>query len=220
VKTYFISGLGTGASVFDRLQLHPEIEFIHLPWLIPEPKESTEHYAQRMLDGIQYPEQSALVGLSFGGIMSIEINKLAPIHKTVLISSVKTVDEMPALFRAIGWSRLHRIAPIKLIMRDYPAIYYAFGARTKEQRLRVREILNSGHPEVFRWSIDQLLNWKNRTVIPGIRHIHGTNDKIFPHRYVKADYLVPNGPHFMVSSRAAEISEILNQYLLSTEASF
>lgn len=217
LKTYFISGLGTDQHVFDRLNLDPSIEAHHLPWLVPEKNESIAHYAQRMLDGIENPEESALVGLSFGGMMAVEMNKLAAIKKTVLISSVKTVAEVPLLFRALGVLKIHRLAPTRLLMMDHPAVFYAFGVRTDAHRQRMREILDNTDPAVFRWSIDQVLTWKNTVEFPHIQHIHGTRDRLFPKQLITADHWIEGGPHFMVASQPGEVSRALNQCLLSKD---
>jgi hypothetical protein len=44
-------------------------------------------------------------------------------------------------------------------------------------------------------------------------HIHGEKDKILPIRYTKPDVVVKNGSHFMVWTKAGEVSRLLVEAL-------
>ena len=78
---YCISGLGADEKAFARLRVDG-YQFIHLPWLMPEPNENIEQYATRMA-ALVTDEHPVLMGLSFGGIMSIEIAKLVQAEKVI-----------------------------------------------------------------------------------------------------------------------------------------
>ena len=70
---YCISGLGADERVFSKFQF-PEHELHFIKWIIPEKKESIQSYAQKLIGQVQddYP---ILIGLSFGGMMCIEMAK-------------------------------------------------------------------------------------------------------------------------------------------------
>jgi hypothetical protein len=38
MKLYIISGLGADEKVLEKLTFNPEVEVVHIPWLIPEKK--------------------------------------------------------------------------------------------------------------------------------------------------------------------------------------
>lgn len=214
MKCYFISGLGADERVFSRLTLHRDIEIHHLPWIQPEEGETVVHYAGRMAAGIDDPGNAALTGLSFGGIMALEIRKQLPLRKTVLLSSVKHRGELPPHLRLIGNSGIHRWVPASFLLKRQKLIDRFFGADTTDQKTLVKTIIRQADPRTVQWSIDCLLRWDTE-VIPEVTHIHGTADKVFPKRYVRADHWVEGGPHFMVITHAKEVSALLNKVLLS-----
>ena len=94
---YLISGLGADERVFSRLEFPAGYETHFLPWIQPlTPTEPIEEYAARMARRILHPNP-VLLGLSFGGMMSIEIARHIPVERVVLLSSVKQKQELPTL---------------------------------------------------------------------------------------------------------------------------
>ena len=83
---YCISGLGADEKAFAKIKV-PGYALQHLLWLTPEKDEALEAYAKRMAK--QIPDANPiLMGLSFGGMLCIEIAKLIPVEKVILISSI------------------------------------------------------------------------------------------------------------------------------------
>jgi hypothetical protein len=61
--------------------------------------------------------------------------------------------------------------------------------------------------------------WNPERPLPtNLVHIHGTADRIFPARYVKPDVWINGGGHFMIVSRAAEISAWLDRLVTAEES--
>ena len=103
---YCISGFGADERVFSRLDFgNNRVNF--LKWETPEKNESLDKYTQRFLNKIVEPNP-VLVGLSFGGMMSVEIAKRIRTEKIFMISSIQTQDEMPWIFRITGKSGLNK----------------------------------------------------------------------------------------------------------------
>lgn len=48
---------------------------------------------------------------------------------------------------------------------------------------------------------------------PGVLHIHGDKDRIFPIKYVRPDHVVSGGGHFLVHNRSAVVNRLLNEDL-------
>jgi hypothetical protein len=89
MKLYTISGLGADEKVLEKLTFNPEIEVVHIPWLIPEENEDFHHYVSRMANTIDHPEPFYLLGYSFGGIIVQEIHKLKPAKRIVILGSIR-----------------------------------------------------------------------------------------------------------------------------------
>src|SRR5687768_12603951 len=92
-KVYFISGLGADERAFSFLDLG-FCEPVFIPWVRPLEGETVPAYAVRLKERI--PEDfPIIVGLSFGGMVAVEIGKAFPCKKIVLLSSAKTQKEIP-----------------------------------------------------------------------------------------------------------------------------
>lgn len=209
---YCISGLGADERAFSRLRV-PGYNIVPLPWILPEPNETIEQYAKRMRAEIK-EENPILLGLSFGGMMSVEIAKQIPVEKLILLSSIKSVKELPRWMRTVGILRLNRVFPMRSFKLMEPIQNRNLGITSKEEIELVRSYrLNTPQP-YLNWAINQVLNWKNDWVPTNIFHIHGDADRLFPIRKIEPTHLIKGGGHFMVMNKAAAVSAALEEILL------
>ncbi|MFZ6023556.1 MAG: alpha/beta hydrolase [Bacteroidota bacterium] len=215
MKIYFLSGLGADETVFYGLQL-PGVERIYLDWMEPLPKESIEQYAGRMAARITEPNP-IIIGLSFGGMMAMEIAKLIPVQQLILISSAKTRKELPPYFAACSYVPLHKLLPLHTVAYSDTLMGFFFGVRTNTQRAQLKKIIRNTTKGFNQWAINALVNWKNQQINAPVFHIHGNADKLLPLSFVKPDIVIEGGNHFMVFQKAKEISEHIQQVLLSDE---
>jgi pimeloyl-ACP methyl ester carboxylesterase len=215
-QIYCLSGLGADHRIFTKLQI-PDTKLLHLDWLLPkENSEPLDHYARRLAANIQH-ESPVLIGVSFGGMMAIEISKHIPVKAVILISSIKSAGELPAWMRFFGKCRadyllpsvpLKSIKPLKVIR---PIQNYFLGAHTPEAIAIANEFRDNVDPGYLRWSIRQIFNWKNDWKPERIFHLHGDNDKLFPVNKVKPTHIIPHGGHFMVMSHHEQINQIIGE---------
>ena len=89
---YILSGLGADEKVFQRLDFSG-VSVTFIKWLPSQAEESIGDYASRLLPQITTPHP-ILLGLSFGGMVAIEIAKQIDTEKVILISSAKTKNEI------------------------------------------------------------------------------------------------------------------------------
>lgn len=204
---YFIPGLGADERVFQFLRL-PGTAHV-LQWLPPEaPAEPLPHYAARLAAAVPPGQLCWLVGVSFGGVLALEVAQLRPLACVVLISSFTSPRELPwlgSLARATG---LYRLLPPQLLPRLSGLANWFFGVKTSRDRQLLQQILRATDPAFTRWAIARLLQWPGRPATPVVR-VHGTNDRLLPHGAAHSQYRLPGG-HLIIISRAAEISRILN----------
>ena len=50
-------------------------------------------------------------------------------------------------------------------------------------------------------------------MLKNVIHIHGGNDRVFPHHFLKANIIIKNGGHFMSVTRAPELTSIIRQII-------
>ncbi len=204
---YCIGGLGTDEKIFRNLVL-PGWELKHLPWLKPNDKETLEEYATRMIAPVT-EENPILIGVSFGGMMSIEIARLRPIKKIILISSIKTHLERPKWMGISGKLRLHKISPSKPNRFSENLANKRLGVTNESERDFANSYRRSVDKDYLSWSINQIVTWKNNWQPENIVHIHGDKDQVFPIKKIKATHIVKDGTHMMVMNRADEVSNYI-----------
>lgn len=206
---YLLSGLGADKSAFNFIDLSG-FNANHIEWINPVENEQIENYAKRLSKQIQ-TDNPIVIGVSFGGIMAVEIAKQIKTEKIILISSVKTKHEIPLYFRFVGYLKIHRIIPIKFFKQVNRLTYWFFGAKTKNEKELLMTIIKRTDTNFLRWAIDKIVNWKNTTRFANLVHIHGTDDKILPLR--AANYKVYNGGHLMVVNKGAELTALIRKIL-------
>jgi len=208
---YCISGFGADERVFSKLDFgENEVHFI--PWKIPEKHETIDSYAGRMSNDIVH-SSPILMGLSFGGMMSIEIAKLISVEKVVLLSSISTYHELPLYMRIAGKLHLNKMIPMKPYPILEPLENYNLGAETKEEKQLLREYRKNLNLQYSNWAMNEVVNWKNDWIPPNLVHIHGTKDHIFPIRYVKANYRIKGAGHLLPMNNAEEVNVILKKII-------
>jgi pimeloyl-ACP methyl ester carboxylesterase len=210
-ELFLLSGLGADKRVFDFLDLSG-YQLNYIAWVAPGADEPMAQYAERLLHQINHPKP-ILIGVSFGGMMAVEIGKLIETEKIILISSAKSKMEIPWYLRFMGALRLHRLIPTSLMKTSSGIANWFFGAKTQKERDLLKSIIRETDSAFLKWAIDKILSWKNETVLSNITHIHGTADRLLPNN--RADYPISEGGHLMIINRAKEISHILNSILQS-----
>ena len=210
-QLYILSGLGADERVFQRLDFSG-FETTFIKWNIPYEKESVELYSKRLLDQITTINPT-IIGLSFGGIMAIEIAKQIKTEKVILISSAKTKFEIPFYFRFIGLIGIHRLFPTSVLKSSNFLTNYFFGAKTEFERQLLKQILNDTDPIFLKWAIEKITRWTNQTEINNLFHIHGTLDRILPRIFIKCDTTIKNGGHLMILNESEQMNIILKAQL-------
>ena len=205
---YLIPGLGADERVFQRLHLPGTAQVLR--WLSPEaPAEPLPHYAARLAEAVPPGQPCWLVGVSFGGVLALEIARLRPLARVVLISSFAHPGELPWLGRVARATGFYRLLPPSLLPRLPALAGWFFGVKNPHDRQLLRQILRDTDPGFTRWAIARLLQWPGRPDTPTVR-IHGTNDRLLPHGAARSQHQLAGG-HLIILSQGREISRILNQ---------
>ena len=207
---YFVPGLAASSQIFEYINLPKEQFKLHfLEWLVPESQsESIAHYAKRMCDGITH-ENPVLIGVSFGGVMVQEMSKLIKTKKTIIISSVKSNQEMPKRLKLAKATKAYKLFPTKAVSNLESLAKYAFGETVKKRVDLYRKYLSMRDNDYLPWAIHNVLNWQQENPLPNIIHIHGNNDGVFPIKHLKNCKVIDGGTHTMILNKAKPISKLL-----------
>jgi pimeloyl-ACP methyl ester carboxylesterase len=207
-KIYCLSGLGADEKIFADITINNHsLEFV--PWLTPAPKEKISDYALRMAG--QIPDKApVLLGVSFGGMIAIEIAKQLPVKQVILISTVKTAAELPAWIKLVRRFKMNKWLPVKSNKLTRSLDNRQIGARTKMEKELVQQYREKSDALYMEWAINEIVNWTNDWYPEKAIHIHGDKDKMFPVRKSAAAILIKGGTHLMILNKAKEISDCIN----------
>ncbi len=209
---YCISGLGADEKVFKFLDL----SFVHpvfIQWITPLKNETLSNYANRLKQKFISEPDPVIIGLSLGGMIAVEIVKTMPAARAIIISSAKTKNEIPFYMRLLRYAPLYKILPDASVKRSLRIQRYFLGAQSKLTRNYIKFALKNADTNFYKWAIGAIMKWDNQTIPSNIVHIHGTNDKLLPHKFVKADISVEDGGHLIITENAGEISAIIKKLI-------
>ncbi len=212
MKVYFISGLAADRRVFKHIRLPEGYEIVHLDWLPPHAKETLYDYAMRMSEGIDTSRPFGLLGLSFGGMLVVEIaQKYAP-EKMILISSVPAYRQLPGYFHFAGRLGLQKLIPVALVKKA-SLMKRLFTAETSEDKEMLRSLIRDSDNHFIYWAMDAILRWRGEGTSLSYIHIHGTRDEVLPIRFTKPTHRISKAGHLMIMNRAEEVNQIIADYL-------
>lgn len=214
IGVYLMPGLAASPEIFEHLKLpetHFEITF--LEWFVPDRGMDLRQYALKMCENIRH-EHPVLIGVSFGGMLVQEMAEILEPAKTIIISSIKCRSEMPS---RMVWARrtgIHHALPTGLLSNVEVLARYTMGGRVKKRLKLYEKYLAVREKEYLNWAIDQAIHWSREEPIPGLIHLHGDKDAVFPISRIGNCQTIPGGTHTMIIHRARWFNERLPAIIL------
>lgn len=209
IVVYFVPGLAAGGEIFRNIQLPEEqYEIRVLDWLIPHNNESLVEYAKRMANRVKEPN-SILIGVSFGGVMVQEMEQFLKLRKLIIISSVKTKHELPRRMKFAALTKAYKLIPTSMVLSVEDLTKFSIGPRSKKRLRMYQEYLYVRDKDYLKWALEQMITWSREEQIPGIIHIHGQKDSVFPIKYINESKVINGGTHIMILNKGREISQLL-----------
>ena len=75
-------------------------------------------------------------------------------------------------------------------------------------------MLKAKDPLYLKRTVDMIINWERINYSDQIVHIHGDSDHTIPVKNVSCDYLIEEGSHMMMLTRARVINQIIAEILI------
>ncbi|MCL4856592.1 MAG: alpha/beta hydrolase [Flavobacteriales bacterium] len=206
---YRIPGMGADKRLFSEIAPITGFEYVDLEWQ-PFPKIKTlKDYAVAISEQIDTSKPFSLMGVSMGGMVCSELADMLNPEKVVIISSAKTSNEIPPMYKRLnflGVTRLLNADRINYIIGNSSRF---FGAMNKEQRELFYQMADNINIDFIVWSIKAILNWEKKKASSKIIHIHGTKDFVLPFENVKPTHIIERGDHMMVWNKSSQINQLL-----------
>jgi len=212
-RIYLIAGLGADTRVYNNINLRGEHEVIMVDWVEPDLNDTLVAYSQKLIYQYDIQENSVLIGNSLGGVIAVEIAKLIPVEKVILISSIKTSDEGPWYFKLFRALPIYKLIPGKVFNSMGGMVKPLFGHMSKEDAWLFGDMLRKSSPVFMKWAMYAILHWKNDVIPPNLYHITGDKDLVFDYKRIKDATIVKGGTHIMIFDKAKEINNLLKGIL-------
>jgi len=198
---YFMPGMAANPSIFEYINL-PEDRFnMHfLEWKIPKKNETLEDYAKRMVVMVKH-QNPVLIGVSFGGILVQEMSKFLDLKKLVVISSIKTKDELPKPMKLLKITNAYKILPTQLLANIELLAKFVFGKTITKRIELYKKYLSVRDKRYLDWAIRQIIFWDQEKPIPEAIYIHGDKDHVFPHSCRGNCIVIKGGTHIMIINK-------------------
>lgn len=102
--------------------------------------ETIENYVVRLRDQIT-TNNPILIGLSFGGIIAIELAKQIDTEKVIILASVKSKNEIPFYYRILGNIGIHKLIPASMLKVSNVFTNWFFGISSSNDKKLLKNIL-------------------------------------------------------------------------------
>ncbi len=199
---YFMPGMAANPSIFKHIRLPKDRYRQHLlSWFVPKKGTTLSEYAEEMAQQVEHGN-CVLVGVSFGGLLVQEMEPFVKPKKVIVVSSVKHESELPKRMLFAKYTKVHKLLPTGLVNNVELLAKYAFGETVPKRLALYEEYLSIRDKYYIDWSIDQIVNWKHKSPIDNLVHIHGEKDAVFPIANISECIRVKNGTHTMIIHRA------------------
>lgn len=211
MTVYCLSGLGADATVFDLLDI--EYPKVSIEWIPSHPWENMTSYAWRLCAQVDTSKPFILLGVSFGGMLAVEMNKYIKPEKTILVTSSARRSELPLWIRLAAKTSLNRIVPTFLFGSNPKWLIWYFGIKSEQGKKMVTAIAQKTDRYFTKLSIDKVLTWDNEWLPGNLVRIHATKDKLLPAPSQIQGMELNGAGHFAIVENAKEISETVDRIL-------
>ena len=198
---YLMPGMGANQRIFEFLSLSDRFDINFLSWIPPKKNESLEHYAKRMCKRVKH-QNPILIGVSFGGVLIQEMARQMDCQKIIIISSVKSNQELPKHMKLAQLTNAHPLLPTQWIKNIETFALFVFGDGIQLRLDHYKKYLTERYPEYLSWSIERLVKWNRNSPPKDIIHIHGTQDSVFPIKNIQNPLIKIDGDHAIILTKS------------------
>jgi len=127
-----------------------------------------------------------------------EMSNFLDLKKLIIISSVKSKNELPRKMRLFKTIPAYRLIPPSFLENTKNMVKYGLGIKSKTKLETYQKYLSVKNTQYLKWAIKQMVGWDRTIEIENVIHIHGDKDPVFPVEKIKNCIIVPGGTHIML----------------------
>ena len=213
VNLYCMPGMAASPKIFEFISLPKPINIHLLSWIPPLKDEPLTDYAIRMCERVTQTNP-ILLGVSFGGVLVQEMSKYLPGCQVVIVSSIKSKDELPLSMKMAKKTNAHKLLPMQWINNLDNLSLFVFGEGIQKRLALYQKYLSERNPDYLSWAIDSLVNWDKTEISNNIIHIHGEKDTVFPIKNLSHPFIKIKGGHAAIITQAHWFNKELSKILI------
>jgi pimeloyl-ACP methyl ester carboxylesterase len=214
IHVYLMPGMAASPKIFEYIKLaENQFEIHYLEWILPIENEPITEYSLRLSKNIKH-DNVVLIGVSFGGVIVQEISKHINVRKLIIVSSVKSLHELPKHMQLAKVTMAYKLLPTQLVANIDLFAKYAFGSNVTKRLELYKKYLSVNDSGYLSWAIKNMVCWNQDVPNPNIIHIHGENDTVFPIKKIKNCITIKNGSHIMIINKYKWFNENLPSLIL------
>lgn len=212
-----LPGMGAGGRLL-RLQRDALPSLCTPDWIDPREREPLNIYARRFADRIAPAKQCFVGGVSFGGIVALEMAAHLHAEACFLIASVRSRNELPWPIRMLR--PIARLGPNGL-GRAATCITRAMAPLLPARALGHLIRLSRPESAFLRWASWAVLTWRPSAELARLRvyQIHGSADRTLPLSNTQPDVIIAGAGHLLPITHPDAISEFIRERLHGCEES-
>ena len=107
-----------------------------------------------------------LVGVSFGGVLVQEISKHVNVKKLIIVSSVKSMHELPKRMLIAKTTKAYKLMPTQLASNIDRFAKYAFGGNVTKRLELYKKYLSVNNSKYLSWAIKNMVCWNQVSYNP------------------------------------------------------
>jgi pimeloyl-ACP methyl ester carboxylesterase len=213
MNVYFISGMGADGRLFKHIRLPEGYSMHFVKWITPEANDTIPGYAARLVGQIDTSQPFALIGVSLGGIMAVEISKITSPVATIIIGSIPVAAHLPRYYYTLGTSLgLLQVLPGSFF-KNAARLKRNFTRESSKDKMLVLQMIDDSDGDFLLWAMKAVLKWQNKDLPQRLWHIHGTRDIVFPIMLTRPSHIIKKSGHLVVMTHADEVNGILRDIL-------
>ena len=213
IAVYCMPGMAASPKIFEYIHLPKPYKLHLLSWILPMKEESLSAYAKRMSERVSAVD-SVLIGVSFGGVLVQEMAKHIQVRKVIIVSSIKSRNELPLPIKMARTTNAHKLLPTQWINNLDALALFAFGKCIQKRLKLYQKYLSERNPDYLDWSIDTLVHWDQEEADASVIHIHGKKDTVFPMKYLSKPFIAIEGGHAAIITSAQWFNSELPKLLI------
>ena len=213
IAVYCMPGMAASPKIFEYIHLPKPYKLHLLSWILPMKEESLSAYAKRMSERVTAVD-SVLIGVSFGGVLVQEMAKHIQVRKVIIVSSIKSRNELPLPIKMARTTNAHKLLPTQWINNLDALALFAFGKGIQKRLKLYQKYLSERNPDYLDWSIDTLVHWDQEEADASVIHIHGKKDTVFPMKYLSKPFIAIEGGHAAIITSAQWFNSELQKLLI------